>query len=170
MKNLHSTAITRLPRQLECRETAAGVGSRPLEVNVVFTDPQATAAALKSAHSLARELGACVRLRAAIVVPMVLPLDQPPVSVRFIEQLLGDLICQTDQDTFQPTVHLYICRDWVETLLQVLRPHSLVVIGGRKRRWPTAPSRTAGALRAKGHMVVFVETRNKKDNCAGYPR
>src|ERR1017187_7688461 len=84
------------------------------------------------------------------------PLDKPPVSVRFTERLLSDLVCRLELDAFEPSVHLYLCRDQVETLLQVLSPNSLVVIGGRKHWWPTAERRVAKALRSKGHRVVFI--------------
>jgi hypothetical protein len=105
---------------------------------------------------LARDLGVCIRVRAAIAVPYALPLDKPPVSAGFIEELLSDLVCRLELDAFEPTVHLYLCRDQVETLLHVLGPNSLAVIGGRKHWWPTAERRVAKALRSKGHRVVFI--------------
>src|ERR1019366_9439298 len=156
MKDQCNSAIAKPARSSVSWETAEVLGSGRLEVNVIFTDPQATAAALKTAGSLARDLGACIRVRAAIAVPYALPLDKPPVSVRFTERLLSDLVCRLELDAFEPSVHLYLCRDQVETLLQVLSPNSLVVIGGRKHWWPTAERRMARALRSKGHRVVFV--------------
>jgi hypothetical protein len=156
MKVLLNSAITKPARSSVSWETAEGLGPKRLEVNVVFTDPQATAAALKTAGSLARDLGACIRVRAAIAVPHALPLDRPLVSAGFIEELLSDLVCRLELDAFEPSVHLYLCRDQVETLLQALSPNSLVVIGGRKHWWPTAERRVAKGLRSKGHRVVFI--------------
>ena len=156
MKNQSNTAIAKPARPSAIWDTAEGLGPKRLEVNVIFTDPQATAAALKTAGSLARDLGACIRVRAAIAVPYALPLDKPLVSAGFIEELLSDLVCRLELDAFEPSVHLYLCRDQVETLLQVLSPNSLVVIGGRKHWWPTAERRVAKALRSKGHRVVFI--------------
>ena len=165
MKNQSNTAIAKPARPSAIWDTAEGLGPKRLEVNVIFTDPQATVAALKTAGSLARDLGACIRVRAAIAVPYALPLDKPPVSVRFTERLLSDLVCRLELDTFEPSVHLYLCRDQVETLLQVLSPNSLVVIGGRKHWWPTAERRVARALRSKGHRVVFIGVkRGTKSN------
>ena len=138
------------------RETTEGLGPGRLEVNVIFTDPQATAAALKTAESFARDLGACIRMRAAIPVPYPLPVDKPPVPVSFTERLLSDLVCHLEQGGLEPTIDLCLCRDRLGTLLRVLRPHSVVVIGGRKRWWPTAETRMAKALRSKGHRVVFI--------------
>lgn len=162
MKNLSRNAIATLPERPVTWEPVAGFGSEPLEVNVVFTDPDATAAALKSAESFARDLGACIRLRAVIVVPMKVPIDQPLISVRFTEELLSSLACELEQDAFQPTVHLYVCRNWAETLLQVLKPNSLIVIGGRKHWWPTPVRRMSRMLRAKGHRVVFVDLQGRR--------
>jgi hypothetical protein len=50
-----------------------------------------------------------------------------------------------------------LCRDRVETLRKVLKPHSLVVIGGRRSWWPTPENRLARQLRRSGHEVVFAE-------------
>lgn len=157
MNNQSSTVITRPARPAAIWQTPEELGSGRLEVNVIFTDPRATMAALKTAGLLARDLGACIQLRAAITVPYALPVDKPPVSVKFIESLLCGLVCRADLDAFEPSVHLYECRDQIETLLQVLRPNSLVVLCGREHWWPTAERRIAKALRSKGHRVVFVE-------------
>jgi hypothetical protein len=128
-----------------------------LEVNVIFTDPQATAAALKCAESLAQDLGAVIRLRAGMVVPFPLPLDEPPVSVAFTERLLTDLASQLDADGFERTVDVYVCRDWQETLLQILNPDSPVVIGGSKHWWPAPENRLVKALRSKGRRVIVAD-------------
>jgi len=55
---------------------------------------------------------------------------------------------------------LYLCRDRQETLLSVLKPHSLVVVGGRRRRWwwPTSEEGLAKMLLRAGHEVIFAGT------------
>jgi hypothetical protein len=138
------------------RDIAEERGLGRLEVNVVFTDPAATAVALQYAASLARNLSGRISLRAPLVVPLRLSLDQSPVSVRFMERSLSDLVCRLGEDAAGATAHLYLCRDRLEALLEVLSPDSLVVIGGRKRWWATEESRIAKALQSKGHRVVFV--------------
>jgi hypothetical protein len=165
MQDQLDSVITKPARPSVSWETDEGLGPRRLEVNVIFTDPHATAAALKTAGSLARDLGACIRVRAAIAVPYARPLEKPPVSAGFIEELLSDLVCRMELDAFEPSVHLYLCRNQVESLLHVLSPNSLVVIGGRKHSWPTAERRAAKALRSKGHRVIFVglKTEMKSD-------
>jgi hypothetical protein len=156
MKNLSSTIIKQPARPAVIWETPEASRPGRLEVNVIFTDPLATVAALKAAGLLARDLGACIHVRAAIPVPYTLPLDKPPVSVGFLQSLLYRLVSRSELHTFEPSVHLYICRDQIETLVRVLRPNSLVVISGREHWWPTAERRMAKVLRSKGHRVVFV--------------
>jgi hypothetical protein len=139
---------------------ASRFASGPLEVNIIFTDLEATAAALKTAQSLAGELGARVCLRVAVAVPFQLPIDRPQVSVDFLQEMLRKLMSHVDWERFDLTIHLYLCRDRVRTLLQILRPDSLVIIGGRKHWWwPTEGRRIAREISSKGHRVVFVDSR-----------
>lgn len=159
MSNQYHGTITNLPGKVVTRETGPDFVSGPLEVNVVITDSQSTANALKAAESLARDLGARICLRAVIAVPFQLPLERPAVSVPFLQEGLRKLAFRLQNDGFQPRAHLYLCRDRVQGLLQALKPNSLVVIGGRKHWWPTAESQMADALRAKGHRVIFVDSR-----------
>ena len=161
MKKLCNIDIAKQPGRMVNGETPARFDSEPLEVNVVFTEPETTAAALTAAESFARGLGACIRVRAAIVVPLRLPLEQSPVSVCFMEDRLRELVGQPEPDASEITVHLYVCRDWIETLLKVLKPNALVVIGSRNHWWPTAASRMAGTLRARGHRIAVVDVRGQ---------
>lgn len=153
--NLISTRQTQPPNAQPVPEGLEG----RLEVNVVFTNAQATGAALKCAESLAQDLGAVIRLRAGIVVPFQLPLDEPPVSVAFTERLLTGLVSRLDADRFERKVDLYICRDWQETLLQILNPDSPVVIGSSNRWWPAPENRLIKVLRSKGHRVIVADCK-----------
>ena|ERR1700719_3408150 len=160
MSNQYHETLTNSPSKIT-RTAAPKFASGPLAVNVIFTDVQSTAAALKFAQSFARELGARISLRAAIAVPFQLPLDQPQISVAFLQDAMRELVAQLKSETFDPTIHLYLCRDRVWALSQVLNPNSLVVIAGRKRWWPTAETRMARVLRAKGHRVIFVDSKTR---------
>jgi len=161
---LVGAVIAQSSRPLVSQSSAAEQEPKRLEVNLIFTEPQTTAAALETVESLARDLGACVRLRAAIVVPFQLALDEPPVSIRFIEARLADLVSRLGRDGFESTAHVYLCRDQIDALLQVLCPNSLVVIGGKNRWWPTTASRIAKMLRSKGHRVFFVDARGNRSD------
>jgi len=160
MSNQYHETLTNSPSKIT-RTAAPKFASGPLAVNVIFTDVQSTAAALKFAQSFARELGASISLRAAVAVPFQLPLDQPQISVAFLQDAMRELVAQLKSETFDPTIHLYLCRDRIWALSQVLKPNSLVVIAGRKRWWPTAETRMARALRAEGHRVIFVDSKTR---------
>lgn len=158
MINPYHETMTNLPTRA-IRKASPRFGSGPLEVTVFFTDPQGTAAALNFAQRFARELGARIQLCAVIAVPHQLPLDQPPVSVAFLQDNLRKLASRVVGEGFDPAVHVYLCRDRMLALSQVLRANSLIVLGGRKHWWPTAESRLARTLRAKGHQAIFVDSR-----------
>jgi acetyl esterase/lipase len=76
------------------------------------------------------------------------------VLLDFSERRFRVIAATTPVET---TVRLYLCRDQMETLAAVLEPHSLIVLGGRRRWWPTQEERLARKLRRAGHEVVFTE-------------
>jgi hypothetical protein len=129
-----------------------------LNVSVVFTSVTATLAALRQAANLlgthAGSLGRHITLIVPRVVPYPLPLNSPPVLVDFNERRLRLIANNCRVDT---RVCIYLCRDPLETLKSVLKPHSLVVLGSPKRWWPTAEKRLAAKLRSAGHEVIVTE-------------
>lgn len=164
MSNQYHQALTNLPVKAVTPTANPELLSCPLEVNVIFTDVQATAAALKFAQSFARELGARISLLAAIAVPFRLPLEQPSISVAFLQDVMRKLVAHLKKETFDPALHLYLCRDRIWAFSQALKPNSLVVLGGRKRWWPTAEKRMARALQAHGYRVVFVDLKARSSS------
>jgi hypothetical protein len=139
------------------RPSAEEIDSK-LDVSVVFTSVDATLAALKEAGRLlgnqASSLGGRITLIVPQIVPYPLPLDSPPVLVDFNERRLRVIASNCRVET---RVSIYLCRDALEILQSVLKPHSLVVVGSRKRWWPTAEKRLAAKLRRFGHQVVVTE-------------
>jgi hypothetical protein len=125
-----------------------------LNISVVFTSIEATLAALREAGHLASSLGARITLVVPQVVPYPLPLSGPPVRVDFNERRLRVIASNCRVET---RVSIYLCRNALETLHSVLKPYSLVVLGSRKRWWPTAEKRLAAKLRRWGHEVVVTE-------------
>lgn len=128
---------------------------RRLEVAVVFTSAASTIAALRKAGALADRLRARINLVVPQVVPHPLPLESPPVLLDFSERRFREIATESPVET---TVQIYLCRDRLETLKSVLARRSLVVIGGRKRWWPTREESLARKLRRAGHEVIFTET------------
>ena len=126
-----------------------------LHIAVIFTSAEATIAALKKAGRLAESLGARISLIVPQVVPYPLPLTSPPVLLAFQEKRFREI---ADESPIEIRVRLYLCRDELLTLKSVLKDHSLIVIGSRKRFWPTRERRIAGKLRRMGHEVIFTET------------
>jgi hypothetical protein len=126
-----------------------------LNIAVVFTSVESTLAALKEAGNLANSLGARITLVVPQVVPYPLPLETPPVLVEFNEHRFRVIASESLVET---GVQIYLCRDRLEMLLAKLSPNSLVVIGGRKKWWPTTEKLMARRLRQAGHKVIFIET------------
>ena len=127
-----------------------------LDVAVVFTSADATIAALRRAGALASSLGARIVLLVPQIVPFPLPLNSPPVLIDFSERRFREIARASGIDT---AVRIYLCRDRLEMLSVVLKPRSLVIVGGRKRWWRTAEKRLARKLRQAGHEVLFAETQ-----------
>jgi hypothetical protein len=120
--------------------------SEKLHLKVIFTDLRKTAAALATARTMARGLGARITLMVAQVVPYPLPLAAPDVPVEFTEHLLAPM---TDPDT---TVEIYLCRDRYEGICHALTPDSVVILGARKWR----DRHLIRALRRDGRRVLEV--------------
>ncbi len=136
-------------------QPAADGDDQKLNVMVIFTSVEATLAALRTAGALASSLRARITLLALQVVPYPLPLESPPVLLDWSERRFQTV---ADQSPIETLVRLYLCRDRVETLMDVLKPRSVVVIGGRKSRWPFTPEkRLTRQLRRAGHEAVFTE-------------
>jgi hypothetical protein len=144
-----------------CEATAAAdipaaTGAHPeLEIFVIFTDHSGTLAALRLADHLGQELDARLRLLMLHEVPYALPLTRPAVNVRFLEDQLFALVPETPVDI---AAHIYLCRDKCRTVRLILKPRSIVILGGRKRWW-SVEQKLARVLKEDGHHVIFAESR-----------
>ena len=141
------------------QELNSGERARSLSVNVVYTGPETTITALRAADLLARDLSATVHIRAFIAVPRQLAIEFAFSSVQFLRKLLSDLVERVGTQHREYVLHIYVCRSRIETLLRVLRPSSLVVIGGRRHLLPTIESRLSNAAVSAGHSVAFVHAK-----------
>jgi hypothetical protein len=135
---------------------APGDAELRLNICVVFTSVEGTMAALRTAGNLASRLHGRITLMVPQVVPFHLPLNKPPVLHEWNERRFRVLAAGCPVET---SVKFYLCRDRDETLANALEQHSLVVIGGKKKRWwATSESRLAGRMRSLGHEVILTET------------
>jgi hypothetical protein len=123
-----------------------------LNISVVFTSVESTLAALQEAGNLANSLGAQITLIVPQVVPYPLPLETPPVLREFNENHFRVMASESPVET---SVQIYLCRDRLEALTSVLQSGALVILGGRKRWWPTREERLARHLRRAGYEVLF---------------
>lgn len=127
--------------------------SRP--VVVLFTSTSRTLKALEPARSLAKTLGSPIVVLATPVIPYALQLEEPHIPFDFT---IGQFTKTAEQFPEHIAVVAYRCRDRLETLKQVLPPDSPVLIGIRKRWWPTCDEQLARKLGCAGYSVTLVET------------
>lgn len=134
-----------------CAEEASA-----LAVEVIYTTDTGTRGALAKAWALAQGLSAHVRLIFTYAVPYALPLTEPSVSLPFLQDKLASL---TNGFSGEASVDIYLCREPLPVLEEVLPPSSLVVMGGRKRWWRTKEQQLEKQLKKLGHRVIFAELR-----------
>lgn len=125
-----------------------------LEIGVLFTSAKATLAAIESASALMKGLDGRLSLIAAQTVPYPLPLDQPPVCLEFDKQRLLEVAAHSPVEI---SVQLCVCRFRLATLLSLLRPGSMLMIGSRKTWWPMWERKLAKELWRSGLDVVLLE-------------
>jgi hypothetical protein len=136
--------------------TELGSDSPSMNVTVIATNGRGTIAALRAAEKLAANLGASIALVKAQIIPFEFPLEDPPVSIDFLQRQLYGLVCEAGIEAQKITVRLWLCRDRFVGLRKILRPRSLVVIGGRKRWWSREKA-LERFLSQAGHQVVFID-------------
>jgi hypothetical protein len=88
-------------------------------------------------------------------VPFALPVDEPtgvsPAETEaFLERLRAEGV--------NARVRVYLCRDERRAIPFAFKPHSLIVMSGQHRWWPTHAERWRRVLEAAGHFVVLVDT------------
>ena len=143
-------------RESDCHRPFDQHDEQRLEVCVIITDAPGTRAALYMADGLAQKLGAHIKLLMLYEVPYTLPLTKPAVPVEFLEGQVRNLARNTGLEV---AAHVYLCRDKRRALELLLRPSSLIAVGGKKRWWPTSAQKLAHDLQKAGHHVIFAELR-----------
>jgi hypothetical protein len=125
------------------------------DVHVIFTNPQATRAALQAANAMIQSEEARIHLLVPQVVPMGFPLDRPPVSVAFAEQRAAGMARECCPNA-AVQVQIVLCGNREQCIERTLGSNSLVMIGSRKQPWLATEKKLARQLRASGHRVIHV--------------
>jgi hypothetical protein len=147
----------------------ANGGGRQLRVNVIATTEKGTIAALRAAARLTTNLEAQIILIAVETVPWPCPLEKPPVPVAFLERMLCGLASNAGTGEQEVFIQLYLCRNPRESLRKVLRPESLVLIGGQSRWWSRREWHLYTFLGGLGHRVIFVDVGRAQRDRANVP-
>lgn len=140
-------------------QSCAGEHSHALSLTVLFTTMSGTLTALREAAHWAHQLGACIRILVPHVVPYPLSIDQPRVDPKF---RLRHFHTFCEQSPVETRIEIRLCRDSHQCIQEALSPHSLVVIGHGRSRWPfTYEERLGRKLRNAGHQVIFADAPNR---------
>jgi len=92
-------------------------------------------------------------------VPFQLPVDAPD-GISPVET--DAFVARLQAEGFDVRVRVYLCREERRTISLAFRRHSLVVLAGRRRWWPTLAERWRRWLESAGHFVVFVDLEDKE--------
>jgi len=144
--------LFRIDHNMKPQAISFGFGS---PIFVVFTSIHHTLKALEKASELAKPLRGGIEILAVETVPFALPLDNPPVPSEFLVKRLEEMATRFPG---QIKISAYLCRDRLEALTRVLDRNCPVVVGVRKRWWPTRDGRLAQKLRRAGYTVILTET------------
>lgn len=128
-----------------------------MRVIVITTTPKGTVAALRTAARLAADLGAQITLISIERVPWEFPLRKPPVPVPSLKRKLYGLIYEAGILKQEVLIQLCLCRYPFDSLRAILRPNSLVVLGGRNHWWSRRERDLKTFLMSMGHEVFLTE-------------
>jgi hypothetical protein len=129
-----------------------GAPSEGLEVKVLFTTHAGTLAALRLVDHLGAQLGVRPVVLLFHAVPYALPLALSGICNEFFEERLRAL---AEEAPGEITARIYVCRNTRESMDQILPPHSLIVLGGRKGWRGNPERRIARRLAQAGREVIF---------------
>jgi hypothetical protein len=132
-----------------------------LEINVIYTDCDATLAAIRYAARMATSLHARIPIVLPAIVPYPLTLDECPLCEAHRRRLFEYSRGWNPHRDSRGDRSLSQYAD----LNRTMPPHSIVIVGGRRRWWPwSVGSRLDRPLSAGGHNVI--RGADKKDSHA----
>jgi hypothetical protein len=139
------------------QELTTGDAEPDKSIFVIFTSNDQTLRALDKAAEIAKALHLSIVMVAAQSVPFPLPLDEPPLPIKFIVKRFEELADRFPEDV---EIRVYLCRNSIEIFKQILRADCPAVIGFKKRRWLrfSWEEKIARTLRRAGFCLITVET------------
>ncbi len=153
---LQIVELPSLPSEARPSEAETPADSMPkvADISVIYTTADETLAALRAAEELARPLKRLVRLIDFRVVQVGAPVEAPtgrsPIAT-------NGLLDRLQAEGIDVQAEVYVCRDVRCAIPRVFTTHSLVVLGGRHRWWPTRTERLRQILERRGHFVLLVD-------------
>ncbi|HMD70219.1 MAG TPA: hypothetical protein VKF41_02690 [Bryobacteraceae bacterium] len=136
-----------------------GSAGAEIEIVVPYTERALTEAALKRVTVLTAGLNAAIRLVAVHAIPYPQPFHCPAALHAHLVEQLVDLASRCPL-AVDPQVVLARYRD--DGFRHVLKPASIVLIGARKRLFPTREEKLARALARDGHQVVLLHIEEEE--------
>jgi hypothetical protein len=121
-------------------------------VYAVYTSPEPTLIALRTANAFANAMGVPLTLLHLRAVPYNWPIDAPSGISPIQTASFSKRLCAA---ALEPRIAVHLCRDERDAIALALKPHSLVVIGSDRHWWQRAAERWRHMLEAAGHFVVI---------------
>jgi hypothetical protein len=122
------------------------------EVCVLFTTVEQTHSAIRVAKDLARALAASLTL--INVRPTSYPLQSTPPDA---DESVHRFVQQVRWQGVEIAVRSYVCGNDRQAIPFAFRPHSIIVVGGKRTWLPTRTERLRRDLEAAGHFVLLVD-------------
>ena len=126
-----------------------------MPIYVVATNDRGTCAALATVRACAANLNARIVLLVPYVVPYVQPLEHPADSPQCAGERFRGV---ADALELGVTVRVCVCRS-ISCVMALLPQDALVLLGGKRRWWPTREERLASMLARGGFRTLFIRTR-----------
>ena len=123
-------------------------------VYAVATSVEESITAVRVAGGLAEAIGVPVTLIHFQPVSYALPVDEPG-AVSPLET--AECLDKLRQQGFDLRIRVCLCRDPKQAIPMTFKPHSFIVLAGRRGWWPNASTRLWKLLEAAGHYVLFVD-------------
>jgi hypothetical protein len=130
-------------------------------LTVIATTREGTLAALKTAATLSKSIGAPITLAMIEVLRLNLPLDLPRFMIEFFEQRAFALISDAGIRDQEVTVQIWFCRDRKKGLRQALSSQTLAVVGGTRHWFRRDEQRLEAWLCRQGYPAIFADAEAK---------